>query len=565
MKETSYSVVLSGEAGQGLRTIETLFMALLTKSGYHAFLSKEFMSRVRGGNNTTEIRISSSRVASFIDRIDLLVVLSHDGLKRLADRITSHTMIIGEKADIEAQPTSAVLRGIPLADRVKELGNAIYTNNLINGLLCGLFHCEPAIAQDMIRAQFQRKGDEVVEANLHAFQMGLDLSETLRQDPRLDFILEKNEAVASWVSLNGAEAVGIGAIAGGCDFIASYPMSPGTSVLTYLAGKAHAQGIIVEQAEDEIAAINMALGAWYAGARGMVTTSGGGFALMTEGVSLAGCIESPVVIHLAQRPGPATGLPTRTEQGDLNLALYAGHGEFPRIIYAPGTLEDGIRLTHRAFEMADAYQVPVFVLTDQYFLDSEGSLERIDFSQLPIHRAIVRTPSGYTRYAINDSGISPRGIPGFGEGLVCVDSDEHTQEGRITEDFSVRVAMMDKRMRKLAAYEDVPPRIVGPSGYSTLVVGWGSTYGTICEALERLGRKDVAFAYFPQVYPLPRITGDVLRQAKHLILVENNATGQFGDLVNRELLVDFDTRLLQYNGMPFSVEVLYERLEGALR
>ena len=561
MADTAYSVVLSGEAGQGLKTIETLFMALLQKSGYHAFLSKEFMSRVRGGNNTTEIRISSSDVGAFVKRIDLLIVLSHDGLDRLKDRITAKTVIVGEKADIESLPTDAVLKPIPIDGKMKELGNHIFANNLINGLLCGIFSCDESVAHTAIRDQFLKKGEDVVAKNLTAFQMGVDIS----QDLNIDVPLKKDERVKNQFALSGSSSVGIGAIAGGCDFIASYPMSPSTTVLAFLASKAREYGIVVEQAEDEIAAINMAVGAWYAGARGMVTTSGGGFALMCEGLSLAGGIESPMVVHLAQRPGPATGLPTRTEQGDLNLALYAGHGDFPRIIYTPGTFADGIRLTHQAFEMADAYQVPVFVLTDQYFLDSEGITDKIDFSTLPVHRQVVRTTSGYKRYAITESGISPRGIPGYGDGLVCVDSDEHTEDGRITEDFSVRTAMVDKRMRKLAKYVDVEPEIFGDGNYTSLVVGWGSTYGVIREALEQLGGKDVAFAFFRQVYPLPRITGKLLQQARRLILVENNATGQFGDLINKELRLDFDTRILQYNGMPFSVEDLVDQLKGALK
>ncbi len=561
MTDTSYSVVLSGEAGQGLKTIETLFMVLLQKSGYHAFLSKEFMSRVRGGNNTTEIRISSGPVGAFVERIDLLVVFSGDGLSRLMDRIDAHTVIIGEKEDIEAIPTGAILKPIPIASKMKELGNAIFANNLINGLLCGLFKCDESIAHEAIRKQFESKGAEVVDKNLAAFQMGEDLSKTLE----LGIAIKKEAHTKKQFALNGSVSIGIGAIAGGCDFIASYPMSPSTAVLAYLATKARQCGIVVEQAEDEIAAINMCLGAWYTGARGMVTTSGGGFALMTEGVSLAGIIESPAVIHLAQRPGPGTGLPTRTEQGDLNLALYAGHGDFPRIIYAPGTFDDGIRLTHRAFEMADAFQVPVFVLTDQYFLDSEGFTDKIDFSTLPIHRKVVKTDAGYLRYSLTESGVSPRGVPGYGDGFVCVDSDEHTEEGRITEDFSVRKAMVEKRMRKLSAYEDIEPEILGPTDYKTLVIGWGSTYGAIKEALELLGRKDVAFAYFRQVFPLPKSTKAILAKAKRLVLVENNVTGQFGDLIGKELHIGIENRILQYNGTPFSVESLARKLEGALK
>ncbi|MDD3902893.1 MAG: 2-oxoacid:acceptor oxidoreductase subunit alpha, partial [Sphaerochaeta sp.] len=376
------------------------------------------------------------------------------------------------------------------------------------------------------------------------------------------FDVKMDEKVKGMYALSGSESIGIGALSGGCNFISSYPMSPSTAVLAYLAKKEREYSIVVEQAEDEIAAINMALGAWYTGARAMVTTSGGGFALMTEAVSLSGIIESPMVIHLAQRPGPGTGLPTRTEQGDLNLALYAGHGDFPRVIYAPGTYEDGILFTHRAFEVADEFQVPVFVLTDQHFLDGEGITEKIDFSKLPTHNHFIKTDAAYLRYKLTDSGISDRGIPSYGDGFVCVDSDEHTEGGRITEDSEVRIAMVEKRMRKLDAYEDLQPKLVGKEEYKTLVVGWGSTYEAIKEALEEIDDASISFAFFGQVYPLPSLTYDLLSQADRLVLVENNATGQLGELIARELGIFFDTTILQYNGSPFSVEQLVQGIKG---
>jgi len=215
----------------------------------------------------------------------------------------------------------------------------------------------------------------------------------------------------------------LGAIAGGCSFISTYPMSPSTGVWIFLTQHSKEFDIITDQSEDEISAINMAIGAWYAGARGMVATSGGGFALMVEGLSLASMIETPVVIHLGQRPGPATGLPTRTEQADLEFVLHAGHGEFPRIILTPGTMEDAFNLSQRAFDLADKYQVPVFILTDQYFLDSYYNLPSLNLSDIRNQSHVVKTNKEYKRYQLTENGISPRGIPGYGEGLVSVDSD----------------------------------------------------------------------------------------------------------------------------------------------
>lgn len=562
MFDKEISIVLSGEAGQGLNTIESLFIALLKKNGYYAFLAREFMSRVRGGNNTTVIRASSEKVNAFVDRIDILIVLSPDGITRLEDRLTSHTIILGENKNISSKYTNMGCKIIPLdfETSLSDLGGKVYANIFILGILSGLFSCDQNIAQLLIRSHFTSKGDDITSKNLTAFQQGVDASSQIA----IPISIKQDNKISSQMVLSGTEAIGIGAIAGGCNFIASYPMSPSTGVLVYLAKRSKEYSIAVEQAEDEIAAINMMLGAWYAGVRAMVTTSGGGFALMTEGLSLAGCIESPAVIHLAQRPGPATGLPTRTEQGDLNLALYGGHGDFPRIIYAPGTFTDAITLTQKAFDAADQFQVPVILLTDQYFLDSMGTTEKIDFSKSSVKNHVCETSVDYKRYALTPSGISPRGIPGYGKGLVCIDSDEHSENGRITEDFNVRVSMVDKRMRKLDEYTDIEPELIGNQDYSILIIGWGTTYGVICEALLKINQSNIAFIYFNQVFPVPPGTRKLLEQAEMRIVVENNATGQFGKLLEMETQLTIHKKILKYNGMPFSVEELVTRITGVL-
>ncbi|NQU82299.1 MAG: 2-oxoacid:acceptor oxidoreductase subunit alpha, partial [Bacteroidetes bacterium] len=323
-------------------------------------------------------------------------------------------------------------------------------------------------------------------------------------------------------------------------------------------------GVVVEQAEDEISAINMIQGAWYAGARAMVTTSGGGFALMEEGISNAGMAEVPIVIHLAQRPGPSTGLPTKTEQGDLNLALYAGHGEFPRIIFAPGNFTDGIYLTQKAFNMADKFQVPVIILTDQFYIDSFQSIKSIDFTDFKVENYVTGTDKDYKRYKNTEDGISPRGIPMQGDGFVRFDSHEHDEGGFITEDPDIRTKMVDKRLKKLESYskESIDAEIIGSKNYKTLIVGWGSTYGVIKEAIEKLDNDDLAFAYFKQVYPLPNNTEELLSKAKKLIIIENNATSQFGQLIKRYTGMEFFMHILKYNGMPFSLEEIIEKLKG---
>jgi len=305
--------------------------------------------------------------------------------------------------------------------------------------------------------------------------------------------------------------------------------------MTMLEDHSRDFGVLVEQAEDEIAALNMVIGAWYAGARALTTTSGGGFALMTEAVSLAGITESPAVIHIAQRPGPATGLPTRTEQGDLNLALYAGHGEFPRVIYAPATMQDGVELMAKAFYMADKYQITAFMLSDQYWLESITQTDPITVPTGYANSTIVETEADYVRYKLDPSGISPRGIPGYGKGLVKVDSDEHNEDGTITESFTVREAMNQKRLNKfkLMVADHVDPIAGGTSASEDLILSWGSTYGIIKEVVDSHPEKNWTHWHFIQVFPLPSHLGETLAKAKSITVIENNATGQLANLIQQ--------------------------------
>jgi 2-oxoglutarate ferredoxin oxidoreductase subunit alpha len=298
----------------------------------------------------------------------------------------------------------------------------------------------------------------------------------------------------------------------------------------------------------------------------MATTSGGGFALMTEGVSLAAMLETPVVVHVAQRPGPATGLPTRTEQGDLELVLYAGHGEFPRIIFAPGTLAEAFELTQRAFNLADKYQIPIFILTDQYLIDSYYDMPSLNLSGVKVQKYIAKTAKDYRRYSLVEGGISPRGIPGFGEGLVVVDSDEHDEEGHITEDLDLRVQMVDKRLARgdVLKQEALRPEIIGPEEYRKVVVCWGSTYHVVKEALALIGRDDMAMLHFKQVYPLHPETCDYIERADISIVVEGNATGQFRKLLRLHEAVDTDEGIVKYDGLSFAVEDIVEAIEEIL-
>jgi 2-oxoglutarate ferredoxin oxidoreductase subunit alpha len=563
------SIVLCGQAGQGIQTVEFLLTRLLKLAGYHVFATKEYMSRIRGGANSTTIRVANHRVAAYVHRMDILIPLSSGAVEHVAKRISPETVVLAERDTIgdASALESCTFLDVEFTKIASEIGNKIYSNTVAVGALAGLLGVDLEHLKGYVGHFFAGKARNIVEDNARAAEAGYKVALGLKLPREMKLASEADVRVKGELLVNGSEAVGMGAIAGGCNYVCSYPMSPSTPVLTFLARHGRDFGIVVEQVEDEVAAMNMAIGAWYAGGRALVTTSGGGFALMVEGLSLAGMLETPVVVHLAQRPGPATGLPTRTEQGDLQFVLNAGHGEFPRIILAPGTLEDGFYLTQKAFNLADKYQVPVFILTDQYYIDSYHNIPGLDLGQVKVEKHIIETPKDYRRYEPAEDGISPRGVPGYGEGLVVVDSDEHDEQGHITEDLDLRVRMVDKRLAKSDALgeEVVPPELIGPQDYRNLVVCWGSTYHVVREGLERLGRDDTAMLHYKQVYPLHESTADYLAQAERSVIVEGNATGQFANVISLYAGIDVDEGLLKYNGLTFSVEEVVEGLRELIK
>jgi 2-oxoglutarate ferredoxin oxidoreductase subunit alpha len=546
------SICLCGQAGQGIQTVEHLLTRIFKLADFNVFATKEYMSRIRGGMNSTSIRIGSKPVRAAVGTIDILVPLNKGALRHVEQNISARTIILADKEMIgeDIDRTKCKFIDVPFTGTAAEIGNKIYSNVVAVGTMAGLFGVEFSIASKYVETFFASKSAVIIQKNLAALKEGFSFGAVLVKSPNININIATDADIENQALLNGAEAVALGAITGGCNFIASYPMSPSTGVLTFLAKHAQTFDIVTEQAEDEIAAINMGLGAWYAGARAMVTTSGGGFALMTEGVSLAGMMESPMVIHLAQRP----------------LALYAGHGEFPRIILAPGKIQDALSLTQRAFNLADKYQVPVFILTDQYFMDSYYNTAAPDLSKVQIEKHITRTNKNYHRYELTKNGISHRGVPGYGEGLVVVDSDEHDTEGHITEDLDLRVKMVDKRLRKgeLLKQDNIQPELTGPINYKNLILCWGSTQNIIEEAMQQLGRDDVALLHFKQVSPLPDETAGYLQKAEKIIIIENNATSQFAKLIKLQTGIDIDKRILKYNGLSFFVEELVEKLQEIL-
>ena len=555
------SIVIAGAAGQGIQTVERVALRLLKGQGFHVYSTKSYMSRVRGGTSNTVIRVGNHRMQGFCEHMDILVPFSSESLDELKSRITADTLLLLDNNLVkDGTALPGQVHRIPLMKTAKEAGSQQFVNTVAAGMLAGLLGLPMVDAQREISRLFNRKGDSVVEKNLTALAAGYRIGESLPPSARLSGPVNE-KGVQQELAINGAQAVGLGAIAGGCNMIASYPMSPGTGVLTFLSAKAEDFGIVAEQVEDEIAAINMALGGWFGGGGAMVTTSGGGFALMEEGVSLGAMTETPIVIHVAQRPGPATGLATRTEQADLDLVLYAGHGEFPRIILAPGTLSEGIQLSRHAFEMADRFQVPVFILTDQYYIDTYYNIPDPEHKPADPERYVVEADMDYKRYAFTDSGISPRAVPGFGSGVVVVSGNEHLEDGHITEDPQIRVRMNDKRLGKveLLEKEAIEPAVWGSETAETVVVCWGSTGPTVKEALQdRLHA--IQLMHISQPFPLHPDAVVRLRKAGRIIVVEQNATGQLARLLRGHYGIHTTESVRKYDGRAMSVEFLQKKL-----
>ncbi|GAB4311665.1 MAG: 2-oxoacid:acceptor oxidoreductase subunit alpha [Candidatus Bipolaricaulota bacterium] len=553
------TVRIAGAAGQGVQTLGDILARSVFRTGLYLHGEMSYHSRIRGGENAFTLRIGDSPVLATETKADLLVALNAEMLVLYRPAVREGGVVLTDEG--VGEPGDGAVR-LPAGRLARdELKLPIAAGVVLLGAAARLLGLEQERVSNAIRAAF---GDRA-EPNLRALALGYDQVPDRRwRLPPPQF--QAGEAML----LTGGQAVGAGAIAAGCRFLAAYPMTPGTPVMEFLAGHAARYGILVEQAEDEIAAINMALGASYAGARALVTTSGGGFALMVEGLSLAGMIETPVVVHLGQRPGPATGLPTRTGQENLLFALHAGHGEFPRYLVAPTDPADAFYLTMKAFEVAEKHQVPAIVLTDQFLVDSYAVVPALDPARVPVRDHLLPVEElnrmgRYDRFAITESGISPRALPGVSEKLVLVDSDEHDAYGRITEDLAIRRAMVEKRLRKRAGLrtELSPPEIRrgGSLRGKRVLLGWGSTYGAIREAVEKLG-DGYAHVHLRELWPLrTEELRQVWAEAEEVVLVEGTATGQLGALIAGETGLRPHRFVPRYDGRPFTAEDIIAEVE----
>jgi 2-oxoglutarate/2-oxoacid ferredoxin oxidoreductase subunit alpha len=546
------SIKIGGEAGQGIQTVGQLVALVCRQAGMYVMAINDFESRIRGGHSFFQIRVSDRPVQAPDRRVHLLVAMDKNTVQAHAAELVAGGIILAE------QQTSSIegAEPIPFLELAKQAGGRITSNTVAAGASLALLGAPFKLVKQVLSEQFGQKGGDILEKNIKAAELGFEAVRKIS----FKWVFSWKETGPRGSLMEGCKAVALGALAGDCRVGAFYPMSPATGIMAHLASFATHYPVVVEQAEDEIAAVNMVIGASFAGARAMTATSGGGFSLMVEGLGLAAITETPIVIINAQRPGPATGLPTRTAQADLHFVMRASQDEFPRFVFAPGTPEEAYDITARAFNLSEKYQVPAIVLVDQYFNDSLFTVEHPLAAPQEIERFIVgdkdmKDPAAYQRFVLTPSGISPRALPCMGKALVVVSSDEHREDGHISETIDDRIHMVDKRQAKWPAMmsEMQPPHGYHENG-DILLIGWGATKGAVREAVDQLREKGIEAGslHFTDLWPFPDTAVVTALQKKNKIfMVEHNITAQLGQLIRQQTGISFTGAILKYDGRPF--------------
>jgi 2-oxoglutarate ferredoxin oxidoreductase subunit alpha len=573
-----FNWAIGGEAGDGIASTGKIFAQALSRAGRHVFTSKDFASRIRGGYTAYKVRTSTERVQSVVDRLDVLIALTPRTIEENLDELHDGSVIIydGERTsmqDVEI-PEGMIGLDVPLQSLAEDAGGAIMANVVALGAACEATKFPIENLDSALEKRFGDKGQAIVENNEQAARKGQEYVREEYSEIEFDYDLDCTDN--DYVLLNGDEAIGMGAIAAGCRFYAGYPITPATDVMEYLTGRIEQYGGHVVQAEDELSAINLALGAARAGARSMTATSGPGIDLMAETFGLVATSETPLVICDVMRSGPSTGMPTKQEQGDLNMALYGGHGEVPRFVLAPTSIDECFWKTVEAFNLAEKYQIPVYLVADLALAVTEQTFEpdAFDMDEVEIERGKVVDAEGAAEHAtekgqfkpheITDDGISPRAFPGTTGGAHMTTGLEHDELGRRTEDTDMRIEQVDKRDRKVETArerEDFDYREFGDEDADDIVVTWGSNEGAIVEALDML-EEDVRVISVPYIFPRPDLTEE-FENADDVIVVECNATGQFADVLEHDTLQRVK-RINKYNGVRYKADELADRIAETL-
>ncbi|MBN2454869.1 2-oxoacid:acceptor oxidoreductase subunit alpha [Candidatus Woesearchaeota archaeon] len=566
---TDFTWKIAGPAGLGIMTTGLIFSKAFSRGGYHVFDYIEYPSLIRGGHNTYQCRISSEAINSQSRSVHILVALNKETVDLHKPEMLENSAVIYDNEKMQAEVTAGKPYPIPLTRLAKESGGKeLMANNVALGASMALLDYDLGILEGVIRDMFGRKGEEIVKMNMNAANAGYNYVRENFKEPF--FVIAKKISDNRKYLLTGNEAIGAGAVASGCKCFVAYPMTPASSILHYLAENAKKYGIAVRHAEDEISVINTAIGAAHAGARTMTATSGGGFALMVEGYGLAAMTETPLVIVEVQRPGPATGMPTWSGQGDLRFVMHAHQDDFPRVVMTPGDVEEAYYCAAYAHNLAEKYQTPIIIMSDKHLAESHKTAEKFDHS-LKIERGeLIDSATDYKRYKLTKTGISPRLLPGAKGAIVVANSDEHNEYGYSCEEIENRNKMMQKRMKKLdmLAKELPAPKLYGPEDAELTLTGFGSVKGAILDAIKILEKEGIKVNFLHLIYvsPFPdKSVKEALSKAKKVISVENNFTGQFAGLVREKTGKNITKRFLKYDGRPFYPEEIAEKVRKVLK
>ncbi len=571
IEKKEVAIKIGGEAGFGIKAAGLILGRAFFGAGAYVFGYSEYPSLIRGGHNTYQLNIGEQPINSATKMIDVLVALDRKTAESHKEEIKDGGFIIFDGLNLESKDWAGInLIDLPLGQLAEDSGGLVMRNTVALGALIYIMNFETRLIEAEIEKNFKNKGQGVIESNKKALAAGYNYLLKNYKDKRAiegwNFEKIKNN---NNFFLTGNEATAEGMIQIGCNFYAAYPMTPATSILHVLIEKQKETAIVVHQAEDEISAIGVALGAALAGARAGTGTSGGGFSLMTESLGLSAITETPVVVINSQRPAPATGLPTWTEQADLNFMINASHGEFPRIVVAPGDAEEAFYLIQESFNWAEKWQLPVIVLLDKMLSESDFTLTGLIRDRIKIKRegflsdGELQRIGQYKRYEVTLSGVSKRSLPGQPGGVHLANSDEHDEEGFSSEEAEVRRSMADKRFAKIKLIngELKDPELYGKREAELTVVGWGSVKGAVLDAIKEAKNKEINFLHFNYLWPFPaeRVKA-VLSKAKKILLVENNKTGQLGDLIRQQTGIEIKNRFLKYDGRPFFREEIVDRI-----
>lgn len=566
----SLNIKIAGAAGEGIKSVGLMLSKSFVSAGYWTFDYMEYPSLIRGGHNIYQTNISLSPIWSQAKKIDIFICLNQQGIKLHQNELKEDSLVIFDPEVVQSLAGEARCNlEIPLKKIAIEAGGLPIMANLAGlGAVMFLTGMDIKYLFGVIEKNFGKKGREMVDQNQKVAESGFEFAQKKYSEYKID--LQEASNGQEKILLTGNEAISLGAIAGGMKFYAAYPMTPATSILHYLADKAREQGLVVKHAEDEISVINMALGASFAGVRAMTATSGGGFALMSEALGMAGIMELPIVIVEGMRTGPSSGMPTWHDQGDLNFVLYASQGEFPRMIIAPGDVEENFYLTKQAFYFAEKYQLPVIILTDKYMAESLTSIKLPKSEWENKRESFFEDPvSPFERYKDSENGISLRTIPGQDNGVYLSNSYEHDGFGFATEEIKTRNKMVEKRLRKFKTLKKevdlIKQTVLGDPDSEIGIISWGSNKGPIVEALKILERKGIRASCLNLnvIWPFPeKQVVDYLSGKKLIVDVECNATAQLAGLVRQQTGVEIKERLLKYDGRPFYPEEIAAKLNA---